>query len=71
LTKEKIVESKKPVYLYLENNTPELYQKTIQYFPVLSDSLKCEPQLLYMNEKTKEMVYKLNFSSQTTTTTVN
>jgi len=68
LTKKKIVESNKPIYLYLENDTPELFQKTIQHFPVLSDTLKAVPELLYKNEKTKEMVYKFNFSTETQTT---
>ncbi len=63
LTQKKIEESHKPVYLYLENDAPELYQKTLDKFPFLTDSLKVAPELLFSNEKTKEMVYKLNFDT--------
>jgi hypothetical protein len=61
LTKKKIAESKKPVYLYIENDAQELYQKTLAKFPFMTDSLKVVPELLFRNEKTKEVVYKLNF----------
>lgn len=67
LTLKKIKESKKPVYLYLENDTPELYQRTIKKFSFITDSLMVTPKLLFRNEKTKELVYKLNFGEADST----
>jgi hypothetical protein len=63
LSMNKINESKKPVYLYLENDTPELYQKTIQKLSFISDSSMVFPKLLYHNEITKELVYQLTFGA--------
>jgi len=65
LTFKKVTESGKPVYLYLENDSPELYQKTLSKFQFMTDSAKVEPELLYRNEKTKELVYRLKLSSKT------
>ena len=64
LTLNKINVSKKPVILYLENDTPELYRKTLQKFSFITDSSMVSPKLLYRNEKTKEMVYQLNFGGK-------
>ena len=65
LTFKKVTESRKPVYLYLENDSPELYQKTLSKFQFMTDSAKVEPELVYRNEKTKELVYLLKLSSKT------
>lgn len=64
LSLEKINESKMPVFLYLENDTPELYQKTLQKFSFINDSSMVVPKLLFRNEKTKELVYQLNFGAK-------
>ncbi len=65
LTMKKIVESKKPVFLYLENDQPELYQKTISKFSFITDSSMVERKLLFRNEKTRETIFQLNFHSET------
>lgn len=64
LSLNKINESKKPVFLYLENDTPDLYQKTLQKFSFITDSSMVSPKLLYRNEKTKELIYKLYFRTK-------
>ena len=64
LSLNKINESKKPVILYLENDTPELYQKTLQKFSFITDSSMVSKKLVYRNEKTKELVYQLNFGAK-------
>ena len=61
LTMEKISTSKKPVYLYLENDSPELLNKTMEKVSFSSDSIGASPELLFRNEQTKEVVYKLYF----------
>jgi hypothetical protein len=63
LTLNKINESKKPVYLYLENDTPELYNKTIEKLSFIKDSVVVEPVLLFKNGRTKELVYELKFGT--------
>ena len=67
LTLKKINESKKPVFLYLENDTRELYRKTLQKFSFITDSSMVVSKLLYHNEKTQEMVYQLNFGAKSDT----
>lgn len=64
LSLNKINESKKPVFLYLENDTPDLYQKTLRKFSFITDSSMVSPKLLYRNEKTKELIYKLYFRTK-------
>lgn len=64
LSLNKINESKKPVFLYLENDTPDLYQKTLQKFSFITDSSMVSSKLLYRNEKTKELIYKLDFRTK-------
>lgn len=66
-----IINSNKPVFLYLENNTPGLYQKTLEKFAFTKDSCTIDSTLLYKNEKTKELVYQLNFIPQTESISVN
>jgi len=56
-----IVDNKKPVYLYLENNAPQLYQKTLDKFEFTKDSCTIDSTLLFRNKNTKESIYKLNF----------
>jgi len=55
----KIIESKKPVYLYLENDTPELMKKTMDKLFLPKDSVSVLPDKIYRNEKTNEGLYAL------------
>jgi hypothetical protein len=61
LTLKKVTESKKPIYLYLENDAPELYQKTLEKFEFTKDSCSVDSTLLFKNKNTKELIYRLNF----------
>jgi len=56
-----IINSNKPVFLYLENDAPELYQKTLEKFEFIKDSCKVDSTLLFENKNTKELIYRLNF----------
>jgi hypothetical protein len=56
-----IINSNKPVYMYLENDAPELYQKTLEKFEFTKDSCKVDSTLLFENKNTKELIYRLNF----------
>ncbi len=61
---KKISESGKPVYLYLERNEEELYRKTIKKLAEESATpFQVSSKLVYLNPKTTEIIYKLNFSS--------
>lgn len=60
---DKIIESKKPVYLYLENDTPELMQKTIAKMFLPRDSVTILPERIFRNEKTNEGLYSLQLAS--------
>ncbi|MBA4409671.1 MAG: hypothetical protein C0397_09640 [Odoribacter sp.] len=64
LNMTKINDSKKPVFVYLENDNPELYKKTIERLTFVPDSIKVTPELLFQNEKTKETIYRLNFNAK-------
>jgi len=63
--------SKKPVFLYLENNTPELYQKTLKIFAFTKDSCTVDSTLLFKNGKTKELIYQLKFITRTDSISTN
>jgi hypothetical protein len=62
-----INESQKPVFLYLNSDDPELYQKVIGKFPFAKDSCEVMQTLLFNNDKTKERIYKLEFHQPTDT----
>lgn len=68
LNMAKINDSKKPVFVYLENDDPELYQKTIDRLDFIPDSVKVTPEMLFQNEKTKETIYQLNFNAKADST---
>lgn len=59
-----ISESGKPVYLYLNSDEPDLYQRVFEKFPFANDSCTIERRLLFSNEKTKESIYKLEFHAK-------
>ncbi len=60
---QKIIESGKPVYLYLERNEDELYEKTISKLKEInSNDFTVEREKLYFNPETNEIIFKLNFS---------
>jgi hypothetical protein len=61
LSLKSIIDSKKSVYLYLENNAPGLYQNTLEKFEFTKDSSRVDSTLLFKNEITKESIYRLNF----------
>jgi hypothetical protein len=63
LTMKSITENKKPVYLYLENDAPNLYQNTLEKFEFSKDSCRIDSALIFVNEFTKEQIYRLNFSA--------
>lgn len=65
LTMDRINQLKKPVFVYLENNSPELYQQTINQLDFIPDSIKVTPTLLFQNEKTKETIYQLKLEAKT------
>lgn len=66
-----INESNKPVYLYLENNTPGLYQKTLDKFEFNKDSCRIDSTLLFLNVTTKEKVYRLQFTNNIESESIN
>lgn len=68
LNMARINDSKKPVFVYLENDDPELYQKTIDRLDFIPDSIKVTPEMLFQNEKTKETIYQLNFKAKADST---
>jgi hypothetical protein len=53
--------SQKPVFMYLNSDEPELYNKTLEKFVFTKDSCTVIPTLLFKNDKTKETIYQLNF----------
>lgn len=61
---DEIVASNKPVYLYLEKNTEELYQKTIQKLFENKDGFLVEKKLLFENPVNGEGILQLFFSKE-------
>jgi hypothetical protein len=55
--------SKRPVVLYLEQDTPELMKKTISKFFTTGDSMQVSNRLIFNNKKTGEALYWLDISS--------
>ena len=60
---DQVMESKKPVFLYLENDTPEMMQKTMDKMFLPDDSVTVVPNQIYRNEQTNEGLYSLQLSS--------
>jgi hypothetical protein len=59
----KIIDSGKKTYLYLERNEEELFNRTINKLIEESvDTFEVERELIYLNEKTAEIIYQLTFS---------
>jgi hypothetical protein len=56
-----ILSNNKPIYLYLENDAPNLYQNTLEKFEFSKDSCRIDSTLLFVNQFTKEQIYRLNF----------
>jgi primosomal replication protein N len=61
---QKIIEQKIPVYLYLEYDTDELYNKTIAKVFGDSTNFRVEKQLIFHNEKNGEGLLKLLISNK-------
>ena len=60
---QKIIDSGKPVYLYLERNEEELYRKTIAKLAEESATpFQVSSKKVYENPKTTEIIYQLNFT---------
>jgi hypothetical protein len=61
---QKIMDSGRKIYLYLEFNDEELYNKTINKLTEENGAaFTVERELIYTNEITKEIIYLLHFSS--------
>jgi hypothetical protein len=56
---DEIIESEKPVYLYLEKNNTELYQRTIAKFFEASNNYKVEKDLIFQNPVNGEGILRL------------
>jgi hypothetical protein len=57
-----IAVSKRPVVLYLEQDTPELMDKTISKFFNAQDSVQVSNRMIFSNKKTGEALYWLDIS---------
>jgi len=61
---QKMMDSGKKIYLYLEFNDEELYNKTINKLTEENGAaFTVERELIYTNEITREIIYMLHFSS--------
>jgi hypothetical protein len=58
LNLSEIIESKKPVYLYLEKNTNELYNRTINKIDP-SNSFEIQRDTIFVNPENNEAIYQL------------
>lgn len=59
---QKIIDSGKPVYLYLERNEEELYRKTVAKLAEESATkFQVSSKTVYLNPKTTEIIYQLFF----------
>lgn len=59
----KIIDSGKKTYLYLERNEEELFNRSInKLIEENNDTIEVERELIYLNEKTAEIIYQLTFS---------
>lgn len=60
---QKVIDSGKPIYLYLERNEEEIYNKTISKLSEENGSpIQVNRELIYLNPKTSEIIYQLTFS---------
>lgn len=60
---QKVINSGKPVYLYLERNDEDLYNKTIaKLIEENGSDFQVTRKLVYLNPKTNEIIYHLFFS---------
>jgi hypothetical protein len=59
---EKISDSGKPLYLYLEKNNEELYQRTIQKFFLDQSKIQVMRKLIFDNPVNGEVIYRLILS---------
>jgi hypothetical protein len=59
-----IAANKKPVVLYLEQDTKELMDKSIAAFFHPTDSVQVSNRLIFSNKKTGEALYWLDISAQ-------
>ena len=59
---EQIMASNKPVYLYLENDTPELLQKTMNKFFEGTSHQPGKLDTLFLNPTSHEIIYELKIS---------
>lgn len=57
----KYTDLKIPVYLYLEKNTEELYNRTIERLSENGDKLNVTRELMFENQVNGEVLYKLHF----------
>lgn len=59
---QKVIESGKPIYLYLERNEEEIYNRTISKLNEENGSpVQINRELIYLNPKTTEIIYQLTF----------
>lgn len=59
---QRVIDSGKPVYLYLERNEEDLYQKTINKLGEENGApVQVNRELIYLNPKTTEIIYRLTF----------
>ncbi len=62
-----IIDSGKKTYLYLERNEEELYDRSInKLIEENIDTFEIERELIYLNDKTTEIIYQLTFSHDIT-----
>ncbi len=62
-----IIDSGKKTYLYLERNEEELYDRSInKLIEENIDTFEIERELIYLNDKTSEIIYQLTFSHDIT-----
>lgn len=63
---KKIIESGKKVYLYLDRNDEEIYSRTINKLIEENGApFEVEREMFYLNDKTTEIIYRLNLQPQT------
>jgi hypothetical protein len=59
---QKIIESGKKVYLYVDRNDEEVYSRTInKLIEENGASFEVERELIFLNDKTAEIIYSLQF----------
>lgn len=66
---EEVAGTKKPVYLYLQKNTKELYKRTIKKLLENSKHLTINSELLFNNQVNNECIMQLHYTVDSTQTT--